>query len=83
MAIVEILPGDIIEENGQTVGTWQVRNPSRSPRRFGADVSANDKVVIPECFEELVNQARVEQRSVRVQYIATLGVQTATAVHIV
>jgi hypothetical protein len=79
---VDILPDDIVEANGQIIGTWQVTNYSWSLRRFGTAIFATDKVVIPESFRNIVNQAKAEQRAIRVQYQPVLGVQTAATVQL-
>ena len=79
MATIIILYSDISEENGCMIGTWDATVHSKSPRKYGEGVPATKKVVIPDRFTHIVNRAKAEHRSIRVEYKAILDGQMAHA----
>ena len=80
---IDILPDDIFEENGETVGTWQSGVISRAPRRHGATVLGTEKVIIPHHLKDTINRAKASNQAVRVTYTEALGRQIADEVRII
>lgn len=83
METVDVDPNTIRNEDGEMLAVWPVITRRQSLSRRGQPMQSERKVVIPALFAPVIEQAKAQNRQVRITYLVKMAPQTASDVRLI